>query len=375
MRHGTILIIISMLLAIFIVITPCGCVSTSSEQKPISLDQPVAGTLTPEEKPISLDEPMTGTLTPEEKPISLDEPMTGTHIFHVTAAGLQRSYTVHIPRDYGRKQYLPAVIMLHGGGGTGKAAMTETGWADKAEEEGFLAVFPEAMSRDPSQRSSFAYNPQLWNDGSDRFYAGQKIPDDIAFIDALIDDLISVFHTDRDKIFVTGFSNGASMSFRIGAELSKRIVAIAPVAGACWLDPLMLQKPVSMYYMTGTNDPLNLIEGGVPKLLSGSSDQVRAKPKPPVRDSINKWVSALDCPSKPASTSEINGIRTETYGPGRSGTEVIYVMVEGLGHTWAGGSSLLPESIVGKTSDKIRATDAIWEFLKSISGSTKLLYR
>ncbi len=34
---------------------------------------------------------------------------------------------------------------------------------------------------------------------------------------------------------LTDFSNGASMSFRIGAELSKRIAAIAPVAGASWL--------------------------------------------------------------------------------------------------------------------------------------------
>lgn len=298
----------------------------------------------------------------EKTPISLDEPVAGTHIFHVTAAGLQRSYTIHIPRDYGGKQYLPVVIMLHGGGGTALSAIKETGWIDKAEKEGFLAVFPEAMAHDPSQRSSFARNPQLWNDGSDRFYTGQTIPDDIAFINALLDDLISVFHVDEDKIFVTGFSNGASMSFRAGAELSKRIAAIAPVAGACWLDPLSLAKPVSMFYMTGTNDPLNLIEGGVPKLLSGSSDPVRAKPKPPVRDSINKWVNALDCPSKPESISEINGIRTETYGPGRSGSEVVYVTVEDLGHTWAGGPSLLPESIVGKTSNKIKATDAIWGF-------------
>ena len=37
-----------------------------------------------------------------------------------------------------------------------------------------------------------------------------------------------------------------------------------------------------MCYITGTADPLNLIEGGVPKLASGGSDEVRGKPKPPV---------------------------------------------------------------------------------------------
>lgn len=56
--------------------------------------------------------------------------------------------------------------------------------------------------------------------------------------------------------------------------------------------------------------------------------------------------------------------RIETYGPGRDGAEVIYVTVQGLGHTWPGGKSLLPESMVGKRSDKLKATDAIWEFFE-----------
>ena len=38
--------------------------------------------------------------------------------------------------------------------------------------------------------------------------------------------------------------------------------------------------------------------------------------------------------------------------------------LQGLGHTWPGGKSLLPESMVGKRSDKLKATDAIWEFFE-----------
>jgi poly(3-hydroxybutyrate) depolymerase len=51
-------------------------------------------------------------------------------------------------------------------------------------------------------------------------------------------------------------------------------------------------------------------------------------------------------------------------GPGRDGAKVVYIRVDGLGHTWAGGRSLLPESIVGGTSDKISATDVIWDFFQ-----------
>ncbi|MEK7737557.1 MAG: PHB depolymerase family esterase, partial [Pseudomonadota bacterium] len=288
----------------------------------------------------------------------------GSHALAIAVNGLERTFIVHVPAAYKPETPSPAVIMLHGGGGTAGAAMWETEWAVKSEKEGFLAVFPNAMARDPSRPSNFAGNPQLWNDGSDRFYPGQKAPDDVGFIAAMLEDLSARFALDERRIFVTGFSNGASMSFRVGAELPDRIAAIAPVAGALWFDPPIFRHPVSMCYITGTADPLNLIEGGVPKLATGTSDRVRAKPKPPVSDSIRKWARALGCPAAAASTSDVNGVRTEICSAGPGAAEVVYIAVDGLGHTWAGGRSLLPESMVGKTSNKIRATDVIWEFFQ-----------
>ncbi|MBI5602028.1 MAG: hypothetical protein HY879_01590 [Deltaproteobacteria bacterium] len=288
----------------------------------------------------------------------------GSHSLAITVNGLDRTYIVHVPATYQPQRPSPLVIMLHGGGGTARAAMRETEWTMKAETEGLLAVFPNAMARDPAQPSSFVRNPQLWNDGSDRFYPGQKPPDDVGFIAAMLDDLSTRFALDKRRVFVTGFSNGASMSFLVGAALSDRIAAIAPVAGALWFDPPLFKHPVSLCYITGTADPLNPIEGGVPKLAIGVSDRIRAKPKPPVRDSILKWARALSCPAVPASLSEADGVRIETYSPGLGNAEVIYFAVAGLGHTWAGGRSFLPESLVGKTSNKIRATDVIWEFFR-----------
>jgi len=288
----------------------------------------------------------------------------GTHTLTLTVNGLERTYIVYVPRTYNPAKKTALVIMLHGGGGKAKGAMWETGWAAKAEQEGFLAVFPNAMPPNPKQRSSFVFNPQLWNDGSDRFFPGSSAPDDVAFINAMIDDLIARFAVDEKKIFLTGFSNGASLSFLAGIELANRIAAIAPVAGACWPVSLKLSSPVSLLYITGTEDPLNVIEGGVPRLASGQSDKVRGKPKPPVRDSIMKWAKALACPAAPANTVKNNGVSVETFRPCSHGSEVVYITVEGLGHTWAGGRSLLPETMVGKTTDKINANDVIWDFFQ-----------
>jgi polyhydroxybutyrate depolymerase len=286
----------------------------------------------------------------------------GLHKLTLTVENLKRTYVVHVPSNNNPETPTPLVIMLHGGGGTARAAIWQTGWTEKADEVGFLAVFPNAMARDPSQRSSFSSNPQLWNDGSNRFYPDQKKIDDIHFIAALLDDLSTRFVIDKRRVFVTGFSNGASMSFLVGAQLSDRVAAIAPVAGACWIEPTRLERPVSMLYITGNADPLNLIEGGVPKLATGFSDKVRAKPKPPVRESIMKWAKALECSTTPTSISDVNGVRSETYGFCNNNAEVLYIVVEGLGHTWAGGRSLLPERWVGRTSNKINATDIIWDF-------------
>ena len=300
------------------------------------------------------------TLTPESAPHA-----PGRYPMSIDVDGLERSFIVHLPSTYDGKTPLPVVVMLHGGGGNAKATNWETGWADKADQAGFIAVFPNAAARNPKRRSSFASNPQLWNDGSDRFYPDQKVVDDVHFLDRLLQVLSESFAMDSRRVYITGFSNGASMSFLVASKLPHKIAAIAPVAGACWIDPGTLQPPVSMLYITGTEDPLNIIEGGSPRLANGNSDAVRSKPKPPVRESILKWVNALSLSQTPVSSKNENGITIESYGGGNA--QVKYITVDGLGHTWAGGRSILPESIVGATSDKMNTTDVIWDFFQQHS--------
>ena len=297
------------------------------------------------------------------------DPTPGRYQIELLVDGLERSYLVYVPREYDARTPLPLVLMLHGGGGTARAALWETGWDRKADEAGFLVALPNASPPDPSRRPSFARNPQLWNDGSDRFYERQAPVDDVHFVALLLEDLAARFAVDPAQIFVTGFSNGASMTFLLGTRLSDRLAAIAPVAGACWVVPGRLAKPIPMLYITGAADPLNLIEGGPPRLASGGSDPVRAKPKPPVRESVLRWVRALGCDDSegPSTISDDQGVHTETYCPSPSGPQIVYTVVDDLGHTWAGGRSLLPARWVGPRSDALDATDVIWQFFRSHS--------
>jgi poly(3-hydroxybutyrate) depolymerase len=300
-------------------------------------------------------------LTTSAQPEQLLPP--GDHQRTIKIGERERSFLLHVPPGTKVGKPLPLVIMLHGGGGTAENAVKETGWSTKADAAGFLVAYPNATPPDPSKPGKFRGNPQTWTDASGRFPKEGGAPDDVAFVGAMIDDIAAHTALDRKRIFVTGFSNGASMAFAVGAGLSERIAAIAPVAGACWLTNLKLKRSVSLCYVTGTADPLNPIKGGPVKLAIGEGG-LGGKDKPPVQDSILKWVKAVKAPVKPAEDRESNGVRMLRYGPSSDGAEVVFITIEGQGHVWPGGKNLLPEFMVGKATDKLKAVDVIWEFFE-----------
>jgi polyhydroxybutyrate depolymerase len=147
-------------------------------------------------------------------------------------------------------------------------------------------VFPEGTSPDASRPGRFRDNPQTWNDGSKRPNVGAAIRGvpDIEFVSAMLADLKVLFSVDERRIYATGFSNGASMAFRVARELSPIIAAAAPVAGSDWLNETNPECPVPLLYITGTADPLNPVRGG--EIYIG---QRAFGTKPATQEMIGKW--------------------------------------------------------------------------------------
>jgi polyhydroxybutyrate depolymerase len=287
---------------------------------------------------------------------------TGDYQFEMNVDGRTRTYVVYIPEGYNADEPSPVIIAIHGGGGTGRGTMEMTQIPAKADVEGFIAIFPNGTAPFPSKPARFASNPQTWNDGSGRGFSGKNDVNDVSFISTMIDDIAAKFTIDHQRIYATGLSNGASMSFRLGVDLSQRIAAIAPVAGHFWMENPQISRPVPMLYITGTADPLNPIEGGPINIPFWQYSDV----KPPVQDAIMKWVELIGCPSKSVTIRNKNGVKAIAYSPCQGNAEVVYYTVEGLGHHWPGGNNklYLPEEIVGKTSNKLIANDVIWDFFK-----------
>ena len=137
-------------------------------------------------------------------------------------SGVQRAYSIYVPESYNdRKPGNAAVIVLHGGGESAKYIMAETGWADKDDKKGFLAVFPEGTRPDPAKPGGLKVNQQTWKDGAGRFYHHEEQNiDDIAFLEKIIDTLLSEFGVDTRRIFMTGFSEilETAEAFELGAK-------------------------------------------------------------------------------------------------------------------------------------------------------------
>jgi polyhydroxybutyrate depolymerase len=290
-------------------------------------------------------------------------PAAGNHnesiVVGVGAKKMTRTFIVHVPPGFDGKSKMPVVFMLHGAGGSGEGTIPETGWDVKSDREGFIAVFPDGTSLRPALPARFLTNPRLWNDGSGRGALGVNNADDIGFISAMIDFVEARYAADPARIYCTGFSNGASMTFSVGLNLSNRIAAIAPVSGHLWLQEKLLAYPVPLLFIIGTEDPLNPIAGGDVKLPWGVTQY-----HPPVEDSLKEWERMLGCGPE-VQTASSKDVQEVTYDQCAKGGEVEYYRVTGLGHIWPGGNNRLPEKWVGKPSDALNATDVIWDFFKA----------
>jgi polyhydroxybutyrate depolymerase len=270
-----------------------------------------------------------------------------------------RTFVVHVPVGFDGKSKVPVVFMLHGAGGTGAGAEPQTGWAAKSDREGFIAVFPDGTPVRPALPARFLGNPRLWNDGSGRAASMGNV-DDVGFVSAMIDYLEARYSADPDRIYCTGFSNGASMTFSVGVNLASRVAAVASVSGHLWYSGKQLAYPVPLLFIIGTDDPLNPLAGGNVKLPWGNT-----RYHPPVDDSLKEWERMLGCGPQVTTTRARNGVDEVAYDQCAKGGEVVYYTVKGLGHVWPGGKNRLPEKWVGKPSNDLNATDIIWDFFKA----------
>ena len=120
---------------------------------------------------------------------------------------------------------LPAVLWFHGYGGSAVKQAAKDEFVQGLSDNGVLGIL---------------------GDGLDNTWAHQGSPssarDELAYVDAVLDDALSRYDIDEDKLWVAGFSQGGSMAWDAACYRAERFAAAFPASGAFW-EPLPASCP------------------------------------------------------------------------------------------------------------------------------------
>jgi polyhydroxybutyrate depolymerase len=166
---------------------------------------------------------------------------------------------------------------------------------------------------------------------------------------------------DARRVYVTGFSQGGLMAFRIACDLPRRIAAVATVGAALldWQrDHCAPSRAVPILMIHGTEDGEFLWDGRRGPIVSSL----------PVDSMVAHWARTDGCDALPAMedladlAADGTTVSRHTYTGCSGGAEVVLYRVEGGGHTWP-GSPFDFSPVLGITSRDIVASEVIADFL------------
>ena len=283
--------------------------------------------------------------------------------YNLVHNGIERSYILekfHADKTP-EGSLLPVIIVMHGGGGNGEMAKEMTGFSEKARSENqpVMIVYPTGTGRFKRIKKL-----KTWNADHCCSYAMENNIDDTGFISTLIDKLVNEHNADPRRIYVTGMSNGAMMTNRLGIRLADKIAAIAPVMGGMFGDEGRASSSVSALIINGGQDAAVPLQGGYSEGRGASTwDDTPLKPSAYQGE---YWANANGCDLTPEVTKEAaRDVNIERYSC-PDGVDVVRYIIPESGHSWPGGQQ---GSLIGdQPYTKMNATDVIWDFFMQHSG-------
>lgn len=172
----------------------------------------------------------------------------------------QGSYHVVLPRTgvaappspvrAGAAPRRPAVMFLHGYGGSGAGALRNQTLVGALTARGYAVIAPDALSRG-------AGRPRSWT-----FFPGWQGRDEVGFLQQVAQDAADRFDLDRQAMVLAGFSAGGFMVSYLACDSPDAFAAYAPVAGGFWRpQPDHCAGPVRLFHSHGWTDAVVPLEG------------------------------------------------------------------------------------------------------------------
>ena len=254
--------------------------------------------------------------------------------------GFSRNYLAVVPPATAKPRSL--LIVLHGVNGRG-VNMRAMGFESGAAPNGTVIVYPDALGGS-------------WNDGRaglEPMQAGM-VTDDVVFLRALIDEMVTRANVDPTRVAVAGFSNGAMMASRVACDMPDRVRGVALVGGTAGQNNAQICQPsrsVPIVEVHGTSDPVVPYTGGK---VADNQGRKRGSVLSVV-DFVSFWSHTCRCtgtretPIKAALA--VTMIEAQSCSPG---SPVVHYRVNGGAHEWF--------RIQGFDTTKV-----VWDFLATNS--------
>ena len=252
-------------------------------------------------------------------------PSTGTQRYPII---VHRGATLP-PPDQGKP--VPLLIGLHARGATPQLFEQTSGLDAVADAHGFVVAY----------LSSLKPTSPAWTRAD--------MPANLAYVSAAIAQLIDDQNIDSNRVYVTGFSAGATMAFNVGCQLSAQVAGIAPVSGAMRFSdpPCKLAHPVAELSIIGTRDAIPI--NGSDVLLSANAVAAR-------------WRELNSCTTR--SGTSTNGPATAAnWSNCNDWSSVGLTVIQGGGHQWPGA----PQAT--GPDKQYNAAEAIWTFFAAHPGT------
>jgi hypothetical protein len=162
-------------------------------------------------------------------------------------------YLLHVPLSHHEDRPSPLLVYLSGGGGLAMDAMNSA--EDIVSQTDYLVLYPQA--------AAYWWTPEV---------AGR--------FDAVFNDVLQRYNVDRDRIYITGFSNGGTGALYYATLWPQRFAAVVTLMGAGQCNEQVKAglgnvRNLPLLLVHGENDPiitpdlLNQHPGHTKRLASG----------------------------------------------------------------------------------------------------------
>jgi polyhydroxybutyrate depolymerase len=225
---------------------------------------------------------------------------SGDFVVNTESGGMPRTYRLHVPASYDPTTRNPIVLAWHGWGDNAANFEEWTELSLTADDEGFIVAYPQGVD------NSF-------NGGMCCGTANHTEVDDVGFARDIVEQVAATWCVDPDRVYSTGFSNGAIMSHRLGCEAADLFAAIAPASGFIGVTDCAPVRPIPVIQTQGT------VDATVPYWTGKRSN--------------DQWAATNECGSY-ATIYKQGATTCIAYNDCAQGATVEWCEIRGMPHTW-----------------------------------------